>query len=182
MTASEAQRGPVLLCYDGSAPAGHAIERAGRVLGGGNAVVLTVWESLGSAILRHTPSERTELGREAKEISEDVVAELDAGTAKRAQATAGEGASLAAAAGFEARPIAPRALSRTAERDAATVWRAVLAAADEEDARVIVLGSRGRSGAKSILLGSVSYGVVHHSTRPVLVIPGHRGFESRHLP
>jgi nucleotide-binding universal stress UspA family protein len=170
-SAPEGRSGPALLCYDGSEPARQAIERAGCVLGGGNAVVLTVWESVGSAILRHTPSEATELGREAKGISEDVVAELDASTERRAQATAGEGAELAAAAGFDARPLAPRALARAAERDTATVWRAVLAAADEEDAEVIVLGSRGRSGFASFLLGSVSYGVVHHATRPVLIIP-----------
>lgn len=170
-SAIEGQSSTVLLCYDGSEPARQAIERAGRVLGGGNAVVLTVWESVGSAILRHTPSEATELGREAKEISEDVVAELDASTEKRAQATAGEGAELAAAAGFDARPVAPRALARAVERDTATVWRAVLATADEEDAEVIVLGSRGRSGLTSILLGSVSYGVVHHAARPVLIVP-----------
>jgi nucleotide-binding universal stress UspA family protein len=115
--------------------------------------------------------EATELGREAKEISEDVVAELDASTERRVRATAGEGAELAAAAGFDPRPLAPRALARAAERDTATVWRAVLAAADEEDAEVIVLGSRGGSGFTSVLLGSVSYGVVHHATRPVLIIP-----------
>jgi hypothetical protein len=77
----------------------------------------------------------------AKKISEDVVAELDASTEKRAQATAGEGAEFAAAAGFDARPLAPRARARAVERDTATIWRAVLAAADEEDAEVIVLGS-----------------------------------------
>jgi nucleotide-binding universal stress UspA family protein len=170
-SATEAQRGPVLLCYDGSESARQAIERAGRVLGGGNAVVLTVWESLGSAILRHTPSETTELGRAAKEIGEDVVAELDASTRERAQTTASEGAELAAAAGFEARPLASRALPRAAERDTATVWRAVLATADDVDAEVIVLGGGGRSGLTSVLLGSVSHGVVHHSARPVLIIP-----------
>jgi nucleotide-binding universal stress UspA family protein len=170
-SAPEGQRGPVLLCFDGSEPARQAIERAGRVLGGGKAVVLTVWESVGSAILRHTPSEATEFGREAKGISEDVVAELDASTERGAQTTASQGAELATAAGFDARPVAPRALARAAERDTATVWRAVLAAADEEDADVIVLGSRGRSGFTSVLLGSVSYGVVHHATRPVLIIP-----------
>jgi hypothetical protein len=43
----------VLLRYDRSEPARQAIERARRVLGGGDAIVLTVWESVGSAILRH---------------------------------------------------------------------------------------------------------------------------------
>ena len=43
--------------------------------------------------------------------------------------------------------------------------------ADQEGAAVIVLGSRGRSGLKAALLGSVSYGVVHNAGRPVLTVP-----------
>jgi hypothetical protein len=35
------QRGPVLLCYDGSETARRAIERAGRLLAGGPVVMLT---------------------------------------------------------------------------------------------------------------------------------------------
>jgi nucleotide-binding universal stress UspA family protein len=165
------QRGPVLLCYDGSDTATRGIDRAGLLLGGGDAVVLTVWESLGSAILRHTPSGATELGRDARGIAEDVVDELDARTAEAAGTTAAEGAAMAAAAGFDARPLARRALARAAERAEVTVWRALLDAAEEEAAGVIVLGSRGRSGVKSMVLGSVSYGVVHNSERPVLIVP-----------
>jgi Universal stress protein family len=78
---TEIDRGPVLLCYDGSDTAKRALERAGHLLGGDEAVVLTVWESLGSAILRNLPSGETEFGREAKGIAEDVVDELDAGVA-----------------------------------------------------------------------------------------------------
>jgi len=170
-SASEGQRGPVLLCYDGSGAARRAIEHAGRVLGGAEGVVLTVWESLGSPILRHLPSEQTEFGRDARGIAEDVVAELDAGTEERARATAAEGVALATAVGFDARALAHRALAEAAERDAVTVWRAVLDAADEQAAEMIVLGSRGRSGVKSMVLGSVSYGVVHNSRRPVLIVP-----------
>ena len=167
---TETDRGPVLLCYDGSDTAKRALERAGPLLGG-EAVVLTVWESLGSAILRNLPSGETEFGREAKGIAEDVVDELDASIAEAAQATAAEGASLAAAAGFDARPLARRALARAAERTTVTVWRAVLDVADEQAASLIVLGSRGRSGVKSMVLGSVTYGAVHNSERPVLVVP-----------
>jgi hypothetical protein len=36
--------GPLLLCYDGSEDARHAIERAGALLGGRQALVLTVWQ------------------------------------------------------------------------------------------------------------------------------------------
>ena len=160
-----------LLCYDGSDSARRAIERAGVVLMGGPATVLTVWESLGSALLRHRPFAGTELGRDFEQMSADVVDELDGNTAGGAEATAAEGAKLAEAAGFDARPLARRALGRLAERAEVTVWQAVLETADEEDADVIVLGSRGRSALKSALLGSVCYGVVHNSKRPLLVVP-----------
>lgn len=168
---TQGQRGPVLLCYDGSHAARRAIERAGRVLGGGESVVLTVWESVGSVILRHAPAGETEFGRDARGIAEDVVAELDASRADHARATAAEGVALASTAGFNARPRDRRAVAEAGERDAVTVWRTVLDAADEEAAEMIVLGSRGRSGVKSMVLGSVSYGVVHNSERPVLIVP-----------
>jgi hypothetical protein len=80
----------VLLCYDGSEAARRAITCAGRALGSGEAIVLTVWESLGSAILRRLPSGETEFGRDAQGIAEDVVDELDASTAERARETAAE--------------------------------------------------------------------------------------------
>jgi nucleotide-binding universal stress UspA family protein len=42
--------------------------------------------------------------------------------------------------------------------------------ADRENADVIVVGRRGRSGVKELLLGSVSHALVLHSKLPVLVI------------
>ncbi len=167
---NEARR-PALLCYDGSDFAGRAIRQSAAIVAGGPAIVLTVYESLGSALLRYAPSDATELGRQFKEISEDVVDDLDAGAGRRAQDTADEGAELAVAAGFDAEPLARRALSRTAERDTATVWRAILELADERDAAVLVVGARGASALGAALLGSVSYGLVHNSKRPVLVVP-----------
>lgn len=56
--------------------------------------------------------------------------------------------------------------------------RAVAAAladhAAERDAAVIVVGSRGRSASREMLLGSVAKAVVHHARRPVLVVPAGR--------
>ena len=158
----------VLLCYDGSEPAQRAIDRAGAVLDGGPALVVTVWESVGSIVLRRHP--RTALGRELRDISADVVGDLDAGTAASAEATAAEGAELAAAAGFEGEALARRAIARAGERGEVTVWQALLDVADERDVRVLVLGRRGQSGVRSLLMGSVSTGVLHHTERPVLVV------------
>ena len=48
---------------------------------------------------------------------------------------------------------------------------ALLRAADEHDALVVVVGATGRGPITGSLLGSVTYQVVHRSTRPVVVVP-----------
>lgn len=52
-----------------------------------------------------------------------------------------------------------------------STWSALKRVAEEEDASAIVVGSRGLSGFKEMLLGSTSSGLLHHSTRPVVVVP-----------
>jgi nucleotide-binding universal stress UspA family protein len=98
--------------------------------------------------------------------------EADAGIEKAAVATAADGAQRAAAAGLVAQP-------RTARRndDIAAV---ILAVAADEDTDVIVLGTRGLGGVKSLMLGSVSHAVLHHADRAVLVVPSPGLAEQRH--
>ncbi|ORB85388.1 universal stress protein [Mycobacterium kansasii] len=55
---------------------------------------------------------------------------------------------------------------------ARAVSEALVAAADDHNAALVVVGSRGRSGARDVVLGSVAVGTVHHSHRPVMVVPG----------
>ena len=90
-------------------------------------------------------------------------AEFDDGAADDAERVAAEGARLAVAAGFDATPITERSVLGT--------WRTIVNVAEEKDARLIVVGSHGRSAAASMILGSVSRGVVNHCRQPVLVAP-----------
>jgi len=48
---------------------------------------------------------------------------------------------------------------------------ALLRAADQYDALAIVVGAAGRGPMAGAMLGSVTYQVVHRSTRPVVVVP-----------
>lgn len=57
------------------------------------------------------------------------------------------------------------------ERPAAGVARRLARLASERGAAVIVVGSRGRSAARKVLLGSVAMAVIHRADRPVLVVP-----------
>ncbi len=100
----------ILIGYDGSPDAQSAIERAGELLPGRPAVVLTVWERL------------------------------------------------------------VETLARIRVRDG-SIGGSILAEAAGIDAEAIVLGSRGLTGVKSLLLGSVTHAVLQHADRPVLVVP-----------
>ena len=57
------------------------------------------------------------------------------------------------------------------ERPIEGVSRQIVQAAEEEKADLIIIGTRGRGDLTSMLLGSVSRGVIAASTRPVLVVP-----------
>lgn len=48
--------------------------------------------------------------------------------------------------------------------------RYIVEAAEEHDAGVIVMGSRGRSDLAGLVLGSTAHKVIHLSNRPVLVV------------
>lgn len=53
----------------------------------------------------------------------------------------------------------------------------IVAVAEAEGARMIIMGTRGLGAFRRSLLGSVSDFVVHHSHVPVLVCPNYKGSE-----
>jgi nucleotide-binding universal stress UspA family protein len=95
-------------------------------------------------------------------VIEKATSEMDAVAEAAAEATAQAGADRASAAGLNA-----RAQTACVER---SVAQAILRAADEPDVMCVVVGSRGRSGFRSSLLGSVSDTVVQHCAKPVVVV------------
>lgn len=154
----------ILICYDGSEDAKAAIDRAARLMPGREAIVLTVWETFTDALARTgAVFGAGGAGLDAEEI--DRLAE------EAAKETSRDGAERASAAGLSARP-ATRARH-------GTMAAAILAEGDAIDAEAIVLGTRGLTGVRSMLLGSVSHAVVQHADRPVLVAPSEKVAELR---
>ena len=142
--------GPILFCYDGSDNADHAITVTAGLLGSRRSVVLDVAPPLTAAESIATVSPVVP-GAAFEDLNT-----ADALTRARA------GAEHARAAGFDAEARATIG---------SPTWEAIVDVADEIDASVIVLGSRGLSGARELLLGSVSHDVAEHASRPVLIVP-----------
>jgi nucleotide-binding universal stress UspA family protein len=146
----------ILVCYDGSADAGAAAERTAKLFPGMPVTVLTVWEPYVEMLTQNG------FGLAYAPPLTDVE-QVDAAVEKEARATAQHGTERLRHNGIAVEPrVEPQRTSVSAR---------ILAVADEVDADAIALGTRGRGGIKSLLLGSVSHAVVQHADRPVLVVP-----------
>ena len=119
-------------------------------------IVATVWESLLSFEARHggfapgfVPGEgAADLGLEAS----------------NARAVALAGRDLTREAGMNAVAVSRQGVG--------PIWETLVQIADSVRPMVIVVGSRGLTGVRSVLLGSVSRQLVERAHYPVLVIPG----------
>jgi nucleotide-binding universal stress UspA family protein len=79
-----------------------------------------------------------------------------------AQKACAEAVARAEAAGVERRPVVLRGMP----------IQEICLAAEKFEPRFLVIGSRGWGVARRALFGSVSTGVLHHATCPVLVVRG----------
>lgn len=154
---SDEARKPIMLGYDGSDAAQAAIEFVGERLVGRRVVVVTVWEPFASALTG------------------------DPGWPATGEAPMKDAAARLAVEGCDrARACRLDPSARIVEADDG-VARAILDAADDEDADLIVLGTRGLTGLRSLLLGSVASEVAHHARRPVAIVPSRPLAEARVL-
>lgn len=146
----------ILICYDGSADADAAVDAVAAMMPGQTATILTVWEPFVEVVTRFGPGlEMWPAGIDSQGI--------DAAAESAAQERADSGAERARAAGLQAKGVAlPRGT---------TIADTIMDEAADVSAQAIVLGTRGLTGVKSMMLGSVSHAVLHHADRPVLVVP-----------
>jgi nucleotide-binding universal stress UspA family protein len=151
----------LLVAYDGSLNARHAINSVSSLFPGTDAVIFYArqpMEGFAAHLQGHPALEKLDvLDRAALDASEKIAA---------------EGAELAQAQGLKAEPL----VSSTV----ATASEAILDAADRLDVELIVIGSRGLRGVKATVLGSTSANVLHHATLPTLVIPSDAVAQARY--
>ena len=149
--------GPVLIGYDGSDAAKDAISCAARFFPGRETLVVHSWTT---AVASSFVGE-TLLTAPVAEIR-DVASDIEEVFAEQADATAAEGAALAAEHGLDARGLAiPSGIG---------AWRTLAKVAGDEGAAIVIAGCRGRGAIASTVLGSVSSGLVHNAAVPVLIV------------
>jgi nucleotide-binding universal stress UspA family protein len=150
----------ILVAYDGSEEAHHAVREAGRLFPGRPALVVTVWEpALASVGL--APGVGL-LDAPAVGLDPMIAGEVDEASEEHARRVAADGADRAGEAGLDAQALPVRAHRGIVDT--------LIDVARERDAAAVVVGSRGLGGFRAGLLGSTSRGILHGSHRPVLVV------------
>jgi nucleotide-binding universal stress UspA family protein len=157
MTAPDVR--PVIVAYDASEEAQAALREAVALFGQRPLIVTSVWEP-GLGAMTMTPA----VGEPGMGYLPDPgqVAAVDRAESDHASDVAEAGVRLARDLGATAEALAMR--------DAVDVAETLIAIAEERDARVIVVGSRGLGAIKARVLGSTSRKLLHGTHRPVLVV------------
>jgi nucleotide-binding universal stress UspA family protein len=149
---------PILIAYDGSEVSQAAVRQAAELFAGRAALVATVWEPGLAAVAVGPPDA---LGMST--VPDPATVEtIDRAQREHASTVAADGAELARSLGLAA---APQAVP-----DDVDVADTLIDIARQRGVAVVVVGSRGISGLRSRLLGSVARKLIEHCDRPVLVI------------
>jgi nucleotide-binding universal stress UspA family protein len=154
---TEHPRPQLLIGFDGSDAAGHAIDVAGLLVPGARATVVTVrdtWKPLEHAAWARIGLPDAVLVPAAQTLEQEA--------AQAAAARAEQGRRRALLAGFDAECLV---------EDASRPWRGLAAVARRVRADAIVCGAHGRGGVARAVLGTTTDALLHHAPSPVLVVP-----------
>jgi nucleotide-binding universal stress UspA family protein len=143
---------PILIAYDGSGCADAAIDKVAAEFAGRKVVILVVTEELDR--IPFAGSAGIPIEAETMEVLVD-------SARKSANDMAEKGAERARGLGLD---------PSTAIAEGGPVWAQIVDAAEEHNVALVALGSRGLSGIKHVLLGSVSGAVAQHSKRSVFIV------------
>ncbi|MGI9089681.1 MAG: universal stress protein [Gemmatimonadaceae bacterium] len=157
-TTPTSSAGPIVIAYDGSENARYAIAWAGEFFRNRPTLILYAWEPVEEVAAFHGG-----IGSLSGLAATESVREADRWGREAAERVAAEGAALARGAGLDAEP--------RVEQGALPTWELIVRVADEAGAGLIVLGSRGLRGLRSLMLGSVSHQVANHAHQPVAIVP-----------
>jgi nucleotide-binding universal stress UspA family protein len=148
-----------LLAYDGSPASATALRAVASLFPSAQALVATVAPEFSVRTGTAVPV----VPNASPTAVQQAIDDLGAEAAGQAHATAQAGVEQARALGLDAR------VATVAART--PVWAALLEAARDAHADVLACGTRGRGGFARALLGSMSSSLLHHTDRPLLVVP-----------
>ena len=152
---------PVIIGYDGSPAAEHAMRRAAALVAPRRALVVVVWEAGAAYETLERPATIP-----AAPLDLRTALEADQAMYDGARALAERGAALATELGLDAESLVVA--------DEVTVAQTLVRLADEQRAGAIVVGAHGHRRLQDLFVGSTSRQVLEHADCPVIVVGPHR--------
>jgi nucleotide-binding universal stress UspA family protein len=154
--------GPVVIGFDGTPAAEHAVREGGPLLAGRKAVVLVVWsQGLGFELVTLPASE---IGLPPAPADVETALEIDRELLRAAESQAQRGVAIAREAGVAAEPLV------VADDPDTSVHETIVRVADQRDAAAILIGTHGHGPISELLLGATTRGVLRRASVPVVVV------------
>jgi nucleotide-binding universal stress UspA family protein len=151
--------GPVVIGFDGSESAEHAVREAGKLLATRSALIVTIWEPA----LASLPIAGEGVVGIDMPLDPQSAELLDEVSTERSQQVAAGGVAIAREAGFAAEAVTMP--------DELNVAETLAQVAHDRGAGAIVVGSHGHGALHTRVLGSTSTKLLTHAHCAVVVIP-----------